>query len=380
MSLNDTHIRVLVVVRWPLGGIRTYMRYMFSYLPSSCRLSILAASTQEDEALFVDCTAYNAQLKIVNSTGTRDFVTEIFKELQINNYDLILSQGFMSSVAVYLANVCFGVPHVLTIHGIVESQYVDGKFGSLKRRALGWILSRITVLYAVSNDILEHLYSQYPRLKTHGSQAVVIPNGIELKVLDSVPVQRLDLRKTLNVDRNVFLFGFLGRFMPQKGFDLLIEAVLSLQQQNKGKPFAVVAIGSGDYLREYQAVIRKKRLNDFFHFLPFQSMVHHIYPQLDVVVMPSRWEASGLLAMEALCMGAPLIASDCIGLRETVAETPAKVFQSENVVALADLMLDSIYNNSSAIFRDFIPEARARYDVNLSSVKLLHLLTQILGR
>jgi len=48
MSLNITSIRVLVVARWPLGGIRTYMRYMFSHLPSSCRLSVLAASTQED--------------------------------------------------------------------------------------------------------------------------------------------------------------------------------------------------------------------------------------------------------------------------------------------------------------------------------------------
>ncbi|WP_306549712.1 glycosyltransferase family 4 protein [Desulfobulbus sp.] len=380
MSLDKMNIRVLVVARWPLGGIRTYMRYMFSHLPSSCRLSVLAASTQEDHALFRDCTACNAELKLVRSSDTRDFAVAIFKELQISNYDIILSQGFISSVAVYLANVCFRIPHVLTIHGIVESQYVTGKFGSLKRRALGWILSRITVLYAVSNDILEHLYCQYPRLKTDGPHAVVIPNGIELKVLDTVPAQPLTLRKALSIDQATFIFGFLGRFMPQKGFDLLIEAVLSLQQQNDGKPFAVAAIGSGDYLREYQAVIRKKGLNRFFHFLPFQPMVHHLYPQIDVVVMPSRWEASGLLAMEALCMGAPLIASDCIGLRETVAETPAKVFQSENVVALTDLMLDSICNNPSEIFRDFIPEARARYDVNLSSVKLLHLITQILGR
>lgn len=380
MSLEITNTRVLVVARWPLGGIRTYMRYMFSHLPSSCRLSILVASTQEDHALLKDCAEYNAKLELVQVAATSDFTLAIFKELQANNYDVILSQGFISSVAAYLANVWFRVPHVLTIHGIVESQYVSGKFGSLKRWLLGWILSRLTVLYAVSNDILEHLYSQYPRLKTHGPQAVVIPNGIDLETWNAMPVQPLYLRKALDIDKYTFLFGFLGRFMPQKGFDLLIEAVTNLKQQNTGRPYAIVAIGSGDYLREYQADIRKKGLGSFFHFLPFQPMVHHIYPQLDVVVMPSRWEASGLLAMEALCMGAPLIVSDCIGLGETIAETPAKVFPSENVAALAKLMHDSIVDNSVEIFRDFIPVARARYDVKLSSEKLLQLIVQLLGR
>lgn len=41
--------------------------------------------------------------------------------------------------------------------------------------------------------------------------------------------------------------------------------------------------------------------------------------------MPSRWVAFGLLAVEALCAGTPLIASDCIGLREVVEDTPAVV-------------------------------------------------------
>jgi glycosyltransferase involved in cell wall biosynthesis len=84
--------------------------------------------------------------------------------------------------------------------------------------------------------------------------------------------------------------------------------------------------------------------------------------------------------MEALCMGTPLVTSDCIGLRETVAETPAKVFPSENVAALISLMLESIHDNPVEVFRNFMPVARARYDVKLSSEKLLQLIVQILGR
>ena len=379
MSCSPISAKVLVVARWPLGGIRTYMLYMFSHFPPSCQLVVLAASTREDQALQCDCVTYNAELKLVQTATSRDFLRAVYKDLRRNKYDVILSQGLISSVAVSLANVFFKIPHILTIHGIVEPRYLAGKFGLLKKWVLGWVLSRTTCLYAVSNDILEHLYDQYPCLKTHGPPAIVIPNGIELDVLEQKPPQSINLRNVLNIGPNVFLYGFMGRFMPQKGFDVLIEAVSILQREDTNKPFAIVAIGSGDYLREYQALIRNKGLDGFFHFLPFQQMVHHLYPQIDVVVMPSRWEASGLLAMEALCMGVPLIASDCIGLRETVAGTPARVFISEDVSALAELMRDSLRKKNVEVFQNYIPEARSRFDVQHSSTQLVELICKVLG-
>jgi len=49
----------------------------------------------------------------------------------------------------------------------------------------------------------------------------------------------------------------------------------------------------------------------------------------------SVWEASGLLAMEAMVCGVPLIATDCVGLRETVSRSPARVATSGNPESLA---------------------------------------------
>lgn len=380
MPRQDCHPKILIVARWPLGGIRTYMTYMFSQLPPFYRLTVLAASTHEDHALAKDCLKFNAELIIIQTTTTGAFALELFRDLRANSYDVILSQGFISSVAAYMANFCFSVPHVVTIHGIVESKYLSGTSGFLKRSMLGWILSKMTVLYAVSNDILEHLYDQFPHLKTSGQQAIVIENGIDLEVLEQVPPEPLNLRKNLGIDQATVLFGFLGRFMQQKGFDLIIEAVDILKQQDLGSRFAVVAIGTGDYLREYRSAIQQKGLEEYFYFLPFQSQVHHLYPQIDIVVMPSRWEASGLLAMETLSMGTPLIASNCIGLRETVQSTPAKVFPSEDVNMLAEVMRDSMQDNPVEEFRRFIPAARARYDIRKSTERFVRLIESMPGR
>lgn len=372
--------RILIVARWPLGGIRTYISYIFGKRPDCYALTVLAASTHEDHALAADCSKLNAVLKTVKVKNTGAFALELFKHLLVTRYDVILSQGFISLVATYTANLCFRIPHILTIHGIVESKYLAGASGVLKRLILGWILEKVTVLYAVSNDILEHLYDQFPRLKTCGPKAIVIENGIDLEVLEQVPENALELRKIFKIKQAIFLFGFLGRFMPQKGFDLIIEAVDIIKRRSPAIRFAVLAVGEGDYLREYKSKIKQKGLEQFFYFLPFQSQVHHLYPQLDIVVMPSRWEASGLLAMEALSMGTPIIASDCIGLRETVASTPARVFPAEDANMLAAIMDDCVRENPFEEFQRFIPMARARYDSRKSTERFVRLMENMSGR
>jgi glycosyltransferase involved in cell wall biosynthesis len=374
----DKHI--LIVARWPLGGIRTYMRYMFAHFPVGYRLTLLAAATQEDAALKADADEYGARLLLVQATSTCAFAFEILKELHRHRYNLILSQGFVSAVAIYPANFFSRVPHILTIHGIVESQYLEGRLGFLKRWFLGRVLSGVTVLYGVSFDILEHLYHEYPRLRDDGPQSLVILNGIEPATFDLLPEYPLHLRAHLGIADTTFLFGFFGRFMPQKGFDLLINAVDQLRSEQYGYDFAVVAVGSGDYIREYQIAINNKKLESYFYFLPFQPMVHQLYPQVDTVIIPSRWEACPLLPMEALCMGTPIIASDCMGLREVVTDTPAFVFPAENTEQLVDKMRSCLQDNMLDVFKEFMAIARRRFDVANSAQRLTGFIGELLSK
>jgi glycosyltransferase involved in cell wall biosynthesis len=244
----------------------------------------------------------------------------------------------------------------------------------------GRVLSGVTVLCGVSNDILEHLYDEFPRLRNYGPQQLVISNGINRADFDVQPAGSVNLREQLRVETSVFLFGFFGRFMPEKGFDMIIEAVDTISNQLPDAAFAVVAVGSGDYLGAYKATIKKKGLVSYFYFLPFLPMVHHLYPQIDAVVMPSRWEASGLLAMESLCMGTPLIASNCIGLRETTADTPTFTFAFGNREQLVETMRGCLQDNKYAVFKKYIPEARQRFDVKHSAKQLVEFIDQLLER
>lgn len=373
----DEQINMLIVVRHPLGGIRTYMRYMFRHFPSNYRLTILAASTQEDDAIKKDVVEYGARLLLVDCESISIFAADIFKELRGKKYDLILSQGFISAFTVYFANLIFKVPHILTIHGILEPRFFVGWFSGIKRLLIYRVLRGVTALYGVSNDILNHVLDQIPELKNNGPKTIVIPNGIEVSDFVAENPNVINLREVFDIDPSTFIFGFFGRFMPQKGFDLLLKAVDILRQECGTRAFKVVAVGSGDYIRELQQNIRDMRIEDRFIFLPFQPQVYQLYPQIDAIVMPSRWEAGPIQPMEVLCMGTPLIASDCIGLRETVAGTPAMVFPTEDVTSLVANMRKCMDNDSTAEFKSFRPHAIERFEVANSARQLVNLIEAI---
>lgn len=373
---EDSVANILVVARWPLGGIRTYMRYVFQHFPPNYKLTILAASTQEDFAIARDARAYKARIRVFPTQSIRAFTKRVFQELLRDDYDVVLSQGFTSAVSVHIANLAFRIPHILTIHGIIETRYLSGRFAFFRRFFFGKVLEGTSVLHGVSNDIISHLFEMFPNLKYRAKGIVVIPNGIDPLLLDSPPARPMNLRGTLQITNSTFLFGFFGRFMHEKGFDLLIEAVESLSKRKdiSGR-FGVVGVGSGDYIRELREVIHGLDLDPYFHFLPLQPDIQSLLPQFDAIVMPSRWEACPLLPMEVLCSGTPLIASDCIGLREVVSNTPTLIFPSEDVVALANVMNTCLTSNDyRGEFERYSSQARMRYDVANSAHALVKVI------
>ncbi len=94
-------------------------------------------------------------------------------------------------------------------------------------------------------------------------------------------------------------------------------------------------MGWGAFIREYQAYIREKGLTEYFVFIEFQSDVRWILRQINLLAIPSFREAFGLVAVEGLVSGTPIIASNCIGLREVLKDTPARTFETGNSNALA---------------------------------------------
>lgn len=238
---------------------------------------------------------------------------------------------------------------------------------------VGAIIGKVDVIYCVSNDMLRHLEQNYPNIKKTKARKVIIRNGIDVDLFDSFVGARGNLRKKFNIDNDVFLIGFLGRFMQEKGFNYLLQAVELLEKWGVDKEYKILSAGSGDYEDWYKKLVKRKKLDHRFLFIPFQRDVLSVYRDIDVLAMPSIWEGCGLLAMEALCTGTPLIVSDCIGLRETVEGTPAIIVESKNPHSLAKAIQMLMNDPQKEKFMEFKPSAVKKYDSKKTAKEVFHL-------
>ncbi len=336
---------------------------------------ILAADVQESDALREDARLLGAEL-ILAPVSPSGFFWTVFRTLAQRRHDMIQSQGFSSAITASVANLVFRKPHVLTVHGVLEDRLLQGFKGRLKRLVTNWTICSVDVVYAVSEDILAHVRQHVTCLAGSKVRQVAIMNGIEAEIfLGSKKSGAFRARHGFGSD--LFLFGFLGRFMPEKGFDRIINALVFLEKDSVSRDYRLVAVGSGDYKTHYETMALEKGVSHRISFLPFHQDVASIYQDLDAVVMPSNWEACPLQPMEALVSGVPIITSDCIGLREVVRDTPAIMVPSGNSSALAAAMKDVLHGDWSPHFEAFRAEAAEKFNVKHSAIKVADLFSYL---
>jgi glycosyltransferase involved in cell wall biosynthesis len=187
------------------------------------------------------------------------------------------------------------------------------------------------------------------------------------------------LRGQLGLPTGAALVGFLGRFMPEKGFPVLLDAVARLTETG-APPFHVVAFGSGDYRREYQNQIEERGLAARVTLRDFVPDVQPVLRQLDLVVVPSLWEASSLVSMEAMCAGVPVLGSDCPGLREVLRGTPSRSAPAGDALALERALREALARPWTEAARAFAPAARQRFDIARSARRLVEVYERLVGQ
>jgi glycosyltransferase involved in cell wall biosynthesis len=362
---NEHSRSVLTVVRWPLGGIRTAILYQYPQLvEAGYRFTFVGP----DDASF---SSFREQLGAWPGTAfvplplngpRRRWLPALRRLLRNGRFDLIHSNGLGIAAEVALANLGVGVPHAVTSHDVFREGQFPGALGRVKLWVLERLLSRADALISVSQDAQENLLRYLPGLRRGKCRQVYIPNGIPAAHFSEGGGGGAALREQLGLEPGVRLLGFLGRLMPQKGFLPLLDAFDRLLAGGGEAPFHLAVVGSGDYEREYRAEVARRRLDRLITFLPFVADVAPVLRQLDVLVMPSLWEACPLLPMEALASGVPVLGSDCPGLREVLRGTPSVMARAGDTVAWAHALGHAIERPWHEEASRYAGEARRRFD------------------
>jgi len=259
-----------------------------------------------------------------------------------------------------LGRIAHRGPHVLTIH----NQMVVGRDAwrwRLKYRIARWTYS---VFVGVSAATLQSVRGA---VNLPASRCAVIPNGIP--VADFRPREGRAAYKTkLGCPPDAPVIGLIGRQTQQKGVvDFLATCCEILQQEPRARFWV---LGDGEDLARHTALARDLGLADHVTFWGNQTNVQEWLGAMDVYLMTSRWEPFGLVVLEAMAAGVPVLGfiPEAGGLLEVVrnGET-AILLPQRDPVALARLALTTLRDQA---FREWLTAAalgdvKQRFDLSV---------------
>ena len=368
--------RLLLVVRNPVGGIRTHLKYVYPLLHEELpdlEITFVIRRTDQAEVLERDLCSLPIKYVYLELRSTpRMLASSVNRELASGSFDLVHSHGFIAATATALVAKLRRVPHLMTVHDVLQNSQFMGMQGSARKVAIKSLLSLVNPVVAVSDDVEKNLASHFGH--RFSRRVRVVRNGVVTRaILEATP---RDLRTELRLGSDTLLVGYFGRFTEQKGFRYLVEAIRLLREraQAAGRSCHVAAFGGGGFVREERAAIERAGLGASFTFLPFVPDIAGALKGVDVVVIPSLWEAGPILGMEAMVAGVPVIGTSCIGLSEVLADTPATIVPAGDGAALADAVAREARVRSRGAAVAFIPIAVKRFDVGARVSELVQLM------
>ncbi|MDD3643025.1 MAG: glycosyltransferase [Candidatus Krumholzibacteria bacterium] len=147
------------------------------------------------------------------------------------------------------------------------------------------------------------------------SRLITIPNGVDTGYFVPRAPDPAE-RSAAGAGTGDFLIAAVGSLTPQKGFDLLIEAVSRLAE--RGIPARLIVAGGGPLRKELEARARAKGIAGSTRFAGWIADVRGILAAADVVAGSSLREGLPLGVLEAMACGRPVVTTDVGGNREAV--------------------------------------------------------------
>ncbi len=284
-----------------------------------------------------------------------DFACRVENSRKRNHiqYDLVFSHYWLSGwVGTYLQR-WWNVPHITMFHtlGAVKNAIGIGEDEPELRleteRDLAGSCHRIIAATEREKDELIRHYGASPE------KIGVVPCGVNLSLFQ--PVDREIARQQLGFGNGKLIL-FVGRIEPLKGIERLLRAVACLQNGHRPR---LVIIGGDEHSRD--EVERLKRLSHDLHIedaVTLSGLIKHeklpyFYSAASVCVVPSYYESFGLVALESMACGTPVVATNVGGVDMVIRQGETGYVVTDNTPrSLADkivlLLSKSNHNAESA--------------------------------
>ncbi len=239
-------------------------------------------------------------------------------------YDLIHSHYWMSGLAAESLSQAWGAPVVHMFHTLGEmknriARSEEEREGLYRIEGEKRVLARADRVIAATLAEQTQLQFLY---KADRRKVTIIPPGVDVSHFYPIPAD--EARQFIGLDASERIVLFVGRIEPLKGVDTLIKAMSCQRSQALGRVTLAIIGGEPDASPQDMSaeMARLQQLCDdlcmgrmvLFLGKRAQDTLPYYYSAADVLVMPSHYESFGMVALEAMACGAPVIASQVGGL------------------------------------------------------------------
>ncbi len=240
-----------------------------------------------------------------------EFITNLyqFQRSERLEYDLVHSHYWLSGWAGTILSKGWGVPQVATFHTLAKAKLrarAGEKEPELRSTTEKRVMDNAQAIVVSTRQEAEDLSRLY-EVPSH--KVEVVPAGVDLEMFR--PLDKAEARRALGLsEQRVILY--VGRVEPLKGLGILVEAVAQLEEREDTRLLVV----GGEPGEDRQPLWLKSSVEQLGigHMATFvgaveQSELPTYYAAADVLVLPSYYESFGLVALEAMACGRPVIAS-----------------------------------------------------------------------
>lgn len=247
-----------------------------------------------------------------------DFLGQITRFAADRQYDLIHSHYWLSASAGEQLKRRWGLPHVTMFHSLGKiKRWVGGKDAELDLR----IATETQTMGQADLIIAPTVQERW--LMRHSYQApleriAVLPCGVDLGHFQ--PGDQAQARRELGLPPGRHLLTVAGRLDSVKRADFLLQALALVQGQKDLRLTVIGGIPGSAEVKKLQRHARSLGLGDAVSFLgpiPPEQLPRY-YQAADLCVVPSRYESFGMVTLEALACGIPVVATRAGGLMTTV--------------------------------------------------------------